>query len=292
MNHIDKLNPIREANGIKVAQATLDGQWDSVLSHYRHSLNYNNCDHDAIRNFLLDEQTDANVGSPVCCYCMRRLYHRGSKDSNVTIEHIIPKGITEDKWVAEKGDYQSFQALSDDKVNVCFGGNYSDATKKVEGLPHPHFMSYHNMVASCDGGLMISGTLEHKQCCNEKRNNHQVSPMFFSDKIHEEIIYTPDGDIQLENSDFKKSWLYPKRLNLLSSELKKMRRFWYLVSTTEYTAKDIEAAVSDQEIRDEIQNVFDKFDKSEWQSLGNTDYLQWLSSYCWFYYYYKNEQTN
>lgn len=290
MNHIDKSNPAHKAAGISAAQATLDARWDDTVGQYTPPLDYDHCDHDAIRNVLLAEQYDTNVGGPVCCYCMRRLYyHDAEKPDNVTIEHIIPNKITQAKWDEEGSQYQTIPELREDKVKVCVGGTYNDGSVKINGLPHPHFMSYHNMIASCDGGLMLADSLVSQQCCNERRGNNLVLPMYFSSNIQNEIEYSgEDGDIELNNDNFKKNWFYQRRLNLLSPELKKMRRFWYLVSTTEYTASDIEKAVTDQDLRDEIQTVFDKINRTEWQSLGNVTYLEWLSSYCWFYYYFKN----
>lgn len=291
MNHIDK--SINGSAGISVAQATLDNRWDSATGQYKSPLDYDHCDHDTIRNRLLQDQYDANVGAPVCCYCMRRLYHRveGERD-NVTIEHIIPKGINQNQWNNENAQYREFPELASNNVDVCLGGSYTRISTKINGLPHPHFMSYHNMVASCDGGLMLDDSLKKNQCCNNRRGDKLVLPMYFSTNIQQEIEYKGDGDIELNDNDsnYRISWFY--HLNLLCSELKKMRRFWYLVSSqTEYTAKDVEHAVTDQDVRDEIQTKFGRIDGTEWQALGNVNYLKWLSSYCWFYYYFKNKSS-
>lgn len=139
---------------------------------------------------------------------------------------------------------------------------------------------------------MLDNSLKKNQCCNNKRGDKLVLPMYFSTNIQQEIEYKGDGDIELNDNDsnYKISWFY--YLNLLCSELKKMRRFWYLVSSqTEYTAKDVEHAVTDQDVRDEIQTKFGRIDRTEWQALGNVNYLKWLSSYCWFYYYFKNKSS-
>lgn len=293
MNHIDKLDPTREATGIEIVQKTLDAKWDSESGHYTQPFDYKHSNHDDIRQLLLEDQNDTNVGAPVCCYCMRRLYYHDGNNHNVTLEHIIPNKINQNDWNNQQSQYQSYSELKDANVNVCIGGVYPDVNQKIDTLPHPHFLSYHNLVASCNGELMLSGSLKASQCCNNRRQQEYVAPNYFSHNIANEVDYNTDnGEMFFDNQNYDDHWLDENVLNLNSSVLKKMRRFWYLVSTTKYTAKDIEAAVSDQDIRDEIITTIENISNEKWQALNNVTYLEWLSDYCWFYYFHINKQTN
>ncbi len=158
MRYIKKTDTLSENSGIKETQQYIKGCWNSGSKKYI-NLFY---DRSRLRNLepiLFKEQSDASNNS-YCCYCMRKLYLHNTvdgHDANVTLEHIIPNKITEADWTKDKSRYQSFKNLDSNHLTICFKGELTDKQKETEitDMPFPHFVSYHNLVASCDGKTYV-----------------------------------------------------------------------------------------------------------------------------------------
>ena len=89
-------------------------------------------------------------------------------------------------------------------------------------------------MASCDGTFPDrEGT---SQCCNHKRGNRFVYPMFYKEDISDNIRYMQDGTmqprLQCNNEMFYMDTINNTRLNC--QILKDIRRLWHLYRETSY----------------------------------------------------------
>ncbi len=290
MRHIKKLGTIHETAGIQVTQDYIDSHWIEKEECYR-NLCYSKSAMSALEQVLLDEQKDQQ-GYSYCCYCMRRLFQENTENghkANVTLEHIIPHKIKEDKWEKEKSEYLKFPNLQSDKVTVCYGGELTpkQTVKRIQGAPYPHYVSYHNLVASCDGKIFEGDKPKKSCCCNNGRGDSFVMPIYLSADLCNDISYDREGRFCYDNSNFENEWFATKCLNLNAGWIVQVRKIWYLLANSEYTAQDVEKACEDPELR---QNIIDDIDEDNIIASWSTHDDMWMlfSEYVWFYKYYSS----
>lgn len=296
MRFINKFNPTNSRNGVRESQQILDNHWEEHEESYR-NLRYDVSKMDGLRRVLLNEQKpDGDVHS-YCCYCMRRLYYGNvSHANNVTLEHIIPNNISERQWSEEKDSYVAYAFLDDNRVQVCCGGKlHEEETPKIAHPPHPHFVAYHNISASCDGSFfeIRDGQEEatNGNCCNLKRRSLFVPPVYFVQNIEEKIQYDKKGNIVYDKEVFGSTLFDAEHLNLMCDLLCSIRRLWYKVSQSAYSVQNIENALSDHHLRTDIlDDVLSLADNKKMAFFyDNEKAWSLFIEYSWFYHYYKTK---
>lgn len=287
MRYIKKTGTPAEAKGKILTKAFVDSCWNDKIRQYE-NLSYERSRLGELGSVLIDEQKDAN-GS-YCCYCMRRLFlnNTDGHKENVTYEHIIPHRITAQEWGADKDKYIRFPNLNEDHITVCFDGELTEEQKrtKMVGL-YPHFVSYYNLVASCDGAIFEGSALHNSRCCNNKRQERFVMPIYLSACLSSGISYTSKGELDYDDSVYDCQWFDDTHLNLTNAWITLVRRIWCKISKSQYTDQDVEEARADKGLR---QDIIDDVD-------SNNEILSWadsdsawnlFSEYSWFYCYYRS----
>lgn len=290
MRHIKKTGTPFEATGKQQTKEFVDKCWRSDIMQYN-GLYYDRSRLEDLAATLVDEQKDTD-GNSYCCYCMRKLYLKDTADGhkgNVTLEHIVPQRIKNTEWDADKDRYQQFPNLNDSHITVCFKGELSEEQKKTKltGMPYPHFISYHNLVASCDGTTFENNKMQGCRCCNNKRQERFVLPIFLKDELAHGIHYTKKGELDYNDEEvYDGEWFDANHLNLNNYWIKLVRRLWYKISKSEYTVKDIDEARANQALR---QEIIDDIDSGNEILSWNENDSAWslLSEYSWFYQYYR-----
>lgn len=282
MRFIDKDNPEYRVKGLKINRQILDAQW--VGSHYV-NLEYSIVDKSELIDILVQEQEER------CCYCMRRL-HLQDHRKNVTLEHVIPNKITPEEWERDKVKYRKFTKLSDRNVTVCPGGKLINASTKFGMPPFPHFLSYDNLAASCDGRTLNQDGQEiAHHCCNNKRGNNYVEPLYFHSNVSEEISYDSRGHIVCDE-EYEPYLNEDTGVNIMCKFLNDVRLFWKKVADSEYTSQQIHEAVNNQGLRiDIIDDIFTNDPTGHWLFLTQQHAWSLFSDYDWFYSYYHNKIT-
>lgn len=292
MRYIKKTGTPAEAEGKKLTKAFVDGCWNENTHQYE-NFSYERSRLGDLGPVLLDEQKDAN--GCYCCYCMRRLFLKDTTDGhdeNVTYEHIIPHKIKPNEWNEDKGKYMQFPNLNSAHVTVCFDGELTAKQKisKMASMPYPHFVSYHNLVASCDGAVFEDEALHNSHCCNNKRQERFVMPIYLSKELSSGISYTSKGDLDYDDSLYDSQWFDELHLNLTNAWITLVRRIWYKISNSEYTNKDVELARIDKGLRQDIIDDVDSNNEiSSWAESDSAWNL--FSEYSWFYGYYERRRV-
>lgn len=278
MRFIDKTNPAYRVPGLKINRKILDAQWRG--SRYV-NLDYNMVDKSELTSLLVEEQEG------FCCYCMRRL-HLQKKRKNVTLEHVIPHKVTQEEWDRDKVHYRKFAKLSDRDVTVCPGGRLINPASKFGMPPFPHFLSYDNLVASCDGRtLNKDGQEVAHHCCNNKRGNNYVEPLYFHSNVSTEISYDSRGHIICDD-EYVPYLNEDTGVNIMCQFLNDVRLFWKKVADSEYTSDQIHEAVNNPDLRiDIIDDIFTNDPTGHWLFLTEQNAWYLFSDYDWFYTYYK-----
>lgn len=290
MKFIDKINSRYASIGNSCVQEEIDRSWNNEISRHV-ALRYDaSCESlKKLKKILIEQQQF------LCCYCMRRLSSETESCSsdNVTLEHIIPHKITQDEWEGkgqikgQKESFLKFDCLGPKYITICFKAEMQCPNVKISGLPHPHFISYNNLVASCNGAVLqdLSKTskVEPSHCCNLKRGNAFVAPIYLDVNLVKEIEYTKDGSIffpdEMENKGLDTI------LNLNDIALKMARKFWSLVASSPYSDQDVYSAINDKKLR---QDILDDVAPISWNFLVENDSAwRWISEYNWFFEYYK-----
>ena len=296
MRFINKFNPENARNGVRESQLILDNHWEEHEGNYR-NLRYDVSKMDGLRNVLLNEQKPENDEYCYCCYCMRRLnYGIAGQPNNVTLEHIIPNNISERQWSEEKEKYLAYPFLNEDHVQVCCGGRLSDEDgSKITHVPHPHFLAYHNISASCDGSFFEiqdgRNEIMDGNCCNLKRKSLFVPPIYFDSDIEQKIQYDKKGNIVYDKGVFGDTLFDTDHLNLMCDLLCTIRRLWYKMSQSEYSVQNIEEALSDTNLRTDIlDDVLGAADNKKMAFFYESEKAWSLFiDYSWFYQYYKTK---
>lgn len=290
MLHIKKTGTQFEAEGKKHTKDFIDSCWNDA-NHKYENLIYDSSRLENLGSVLFEEQKDKN-GNSFCCYCMRRLFLNDTEDKhkkNITYEHIVPHKIKYNEWQSDKAHYLKFSNLNKKHIAVCFEGKLTNAQKKVKitGMPYPHFVSYHNLVASCNGVTFEDKTLVNSHCCNNNRQERFVMPIYLSPDLVNGISYTSKGELDYDDSVYDCSWFDKKHLNLTNSWITLVRRIWCKISKSGYTDIDVEMARNDKNLR---QNIIDDVDSNNEISSWADNDIAWnlFSEYNWFYNYYKS----
>lgn len=155
-----------------------------------------------------------------CCYCMRDL-HRQNQD--VTLEHIIPQSSD----VAKYNYYIGLNVTPLSANNVVRTGAFT-GVQNIVIPPRPHTVTFENLVASCNG--TFPDKTGSSQCCNHKRGNEDIYPMFYVVTVGNEITYTQDGSMQpntqcTHQAEYRTT-IQKARLNC--TNLQDIRRLWHL----------------------------------------------------------------
>lgn len=155
-----------------------------------------------------------------CCYCMRDLH---LQNQDVTLEHIIPQSSNS----AQFNSYLALNVVPLTANNVVRTGDFT-GVQNVNVPPRPHTVTFENLVASCDG--TFPDKKGSSQCCNHKRGQEDVYPMYYVVTVADEIIYTQDGSMQpatqcVHQDEYRKT-IQKARLNC--TNLQDIRRLWHL----------------------------------------------------------------
>lgn len=162
-----------------------------------------------------------------CCYCMRKIK---ATETHSTLEHVIPKSITD---TTEYKKYLSSvkSELEKDERIMTLKTTFIDKYHS-NALPCPHNAAYENLVASCDGSLP-KGSHNHR-CCNGPRGDKFIPPLMFMSNIHSEIKYKKSGVVVWsDNPDVDKrnrARVINEVLCLNDDILRMIRLIWYYLS--------------------------------------------------------------
>lgn len=289
MRYVKKTGTPVEAEGKRLTKTFVEGCWNEAIRQYE-NLFY---DRHRLADFgpvLLREQKD-DKGN-YCCYCMRKLFLENTADghkANVTFEHIVPHRIKFSEWNEDKDKYTSFPNLDSDHITICFDGELTEKQKtlKMVNMPFPHYVSYHNLVASCDGVTFEGEAFNSSRCCNNRRQERFVMPIFLSKALSSGIKYTSKGELDYDDSVYDFRWFDAEHLNLTNAWITLVRRIWYRISRSEYTDCHVEQARIDKVLRQEIIDDVDSNNEiSAWAESDSAWNL--FSEYSWFYDYYNS----
>lgn len=216
----------------------------------------------------------------LCCYCMRDL---SMENQQITLEHIIPQSCSK----REFGDYINLgvEYLSDE--DVIRTKEFINVTN-IKIPPRPHTVTFENLTASCDG------TFPDKKgcsmCCNHKRGNAFVYPMFYISMVENEMDYMDDGTIQPKvqspHQDEFRDTINKTRLNCTS--LKDIRRLWHLLRGIDFQV--LQDCITDTDLREKtlLHVLFKEEEQGEQdanilEKYKKDDYWQTLMLYHWFH---------
>lgn len=283
MRYIDKTKAAYRVKALNINRKILNDHWDGKRYF---NLSYEAVDKADLERLLIEEQDG------LCCYCMRRIrmQSEGRHKKNVTLEHVIPHKIKQDEWDQYKTQYRKIALLSDKNLVVCIRGEIADNTKKFGMPPYPHFLAYDNLVASCNGLTLdrLGNTVPH-HCCNNKREDQYVEPLYFHKDISKKLSYDYRGHIQCDEAYV--TYLQEEQgVNIMSHFLNKVRLFWKQVADSDYTAEQVLEAEENKDLRqDIIDDVFTEDLTGEWLFLDDHENWCVFSEYDWFYGYYTNK---
>ena len=285
MRFIDKSKVENRIKGLAINRQILELCWNESARSYS-GLNYDDVDKTSIISHIVGEQDG------LCCYCMRNLHVKaeGNHRKNTTLEHVIPHKIREQEWLRDRDGYRMFPLLKENHIAVCYGGMLNNASIECEMPPFPHFIAYDNLVASCDGQTLNEiGEEIPQHCCNNKRGNSYVEPLYFHAHISSEVSYDNRGHVQCREEFIP--YLGENGVNIMCPFLNKVRLFWKEIFDSEYDVTDIVNAEDDETLRlDIIDDVFTDDPTGQWFFLEDKKSWCVFSDYPWFYEYYKSRQ--
>jgi hypothetical protein len=215
-----------------------------------------------------------------CCYCMRDLH---LQNQDVTLEHIIPQSCDGAKFNYYVG--LNVPPLTAD--NMVRTGDFT-GVENVKVPPRPHTVTFENLVASCDG--TFPDKTGSSQCCNHKRGQKDVYPMFYVTSVGDEITYMEDGSMQPSvgcvcQAEFRHT-IDNVRLNC--QNLKDIRRLWHLFDCEEFQV--LVSCLDDRNLRNRtlITVLFKELDLVERDSdiltkFMKDDYWKTFLMYHWFH---------
>lgn len=279
MRFIDKTAAGNRVKGLVVIRNMLDSCWNGT--NYV-NLHYDYVDKTELTNHLVAEQ------GAYCCYCMRRLHISDGRNhkKNVSLEHVVPHNISTENWERDKAKYRCFSTLIKNIV-VCPKGKVENPYKKFGMPPFPHFLAYDNLVASCNGQTLDENAREvPHHCCNLRRGNNYVEPLFFYADVESHVYYDSRGHIRCAEEYV--SSLGKDGVDIMSAFLNDVRQFWKRIADSDYTVAQVCEAEDNDSLRfDIIDDVFTDDSTGHWLFL--TERSKWCiySDYAWFYDYYK-----
>lgn len=284
MKFIDKINSSYAVQGKACSQRILDAAWSEEEHRYVGLVYSIDENMKKMREILVYEQ------EALCCYCMRRLrlFPTESDAGNVTLEHIVPHKIKD--WNNNRNGYLEYECLRPCYITVCPKAELPNPNAKINDIPHPHFISYYNLAASCNGEVLRSFSddshPEPSHCCNNKRGNAFVKPLYLKADQASEVYYDEKGIVYFP--DEKRESGYENILNLNDDALKMAREFWYHISKSDYIVSQVVSACDDENLRKEILDDAMPVADTQWGFLiKNVNAWTWISEYSWFYDYYR-----
>lgn len=270
MQFLSKDNAKYSEEGHRIIDAFIKSCWQQESNAYV-NLNYNELKRNPkIKSLLLREQHG------YCCYCMRKI-----SEKKVTLEHVMPQNIKEEKSKLEEEKEHYFQYIS--AQNVVYQPECEiNRRNKLKYPPYPHSIAYENLTASCDGSIYEGGNKYslHK-CCNNKRGNSRIIPLFFLPRIHYILIYEEDGRLTYPN-EYDDTI---KALNLDCDCLRLIRKVWACIRRKNINMSEVKSAENDENKRKDIL-VRLELKRSEEQKMANELYWKLLSQFYWFLQYF------
>lgn len=289
---IDKQNPSYSQRGHNIVNCFLSLAWNATTGKYI------GCDFNAFKRDGAMESLLSDEQKGLCCYCMRHLEHK----THTTLEHVIPLHCHDKQGrplTATINHYKQYGNLSK-MVTYRHLDRPPYNTQQMVTPPYPHFCAYENLVLSCDGSLTTGEDNERASslhlCCNNRRGNDKITPLFFIEKVSEKVGYDPNGHIillpgckDINREEFDATIV---SLALEQERLALIRRTWASIAIAGvYDIRDVEQAKSDQELR--INILADSgVDHDVALRLKNSTYWQLFSEYSWFYHYFKARRAS
>ncbi len=266
MQFINKNHPDNEIAGNGIIDLFIQSCWKPARKKYK-NLKYDYLRKDITFTDLLLKTEQRGF----CCYCMRKIPSNG-----LTLEHVMPRKIKDD--LANQLLFYS-KYISPAKVK------YQTAINQKIQLtppPYPHEIAYENLTASCDGRLYEGGNKYRLHaCCNNKRGNEKIIPLFFLPRIHYILIYEEDGRLTYEE-EYDSTI---KSLNLDCSSLRLIRKVWACLINNNIKIADVKTAEKDKNLRKDII-VQLGLERSEESNIKNDLYWELLLQFYWFYGYF------
>lgn len=166
-----------------------------------------------------------------CCYCMRKLEPNPPVigDAMVTIEHVVPRSFTGSANGADFARYKSFvPGMNYVELNDVFEAQAGAQTVP----PFPHAVAYDNMVVSCNGTFPSVREIEGRDipvCCNRKRGDASIMPVYFLPDIEGYIDYQKNGGMQAKPTSphYADVDEVIRVAELYCDSLREVRRLWF-----------------------------------------------------------------
>ena len=226
-----------------------DGRYRNIYYRHDRHLYFNGIYRTRMIDVLLAEQ------NALCCYCLRKLDRNSSREQPgaVTIEHIIPQCYSQANC-ERITEYRNAPNLSEQDVVLT---DRFEAPETPQNMPpYPHNVAYRNFAASCNGNFPTGPKL----CCNHKRGNAFVYPVFFHETCRDLVKYKENGMVEpMPSIHMYKIKEMIDNTNLNNDTLKSIRSVWYLIRnielnvirscTTSETRHRLLSSISDDEIR-------------------------------------------
>lgn len=286
---IDKHNRGKRGKGHHIVNDFLRKAWNEQEGKYV------NCDYSSFkRNGKIERLLHQEQGG-FCCYCMRHL----TVGNHTSLEHIMPHHCKKKNGKADYKTINYYKRFNKNFRKVAYIHLNGSSRHWHIGLKYPHFCAYENLVLSCDGSLFIDedkGKYSSSQlhlCCNERRGNKQIVPLFFLPNVNELFVYREDGGIGVSNK--VKSPLRQIELSntidelaLEHERLQIIRQIWYYITKNHrYGIEEVKSAISDDTLRQNMLadcGVPVRIAKRVKQPI----YWSLLYEYFWFYRYFSN----
>jgi hypothetical protein len=270
MQYIGKDNNVYKKRGYEIVDSFISDCWQSDSNRYV-NLGYDELKRkENFKDLLLEEQKG------FCCYCMRKI-----PVNKLTLEHVMPRNIKTD--IKNEVEHY-YQFVSPQKVKYI---PQIIPDNKLKYPPYPHCIAYENLTASCDGSIW-DGNGKHilHGCCNNKRGNDKIIPLFFLPRIHYLLIYEEDG--RLTYAEEYDSTI--KSLNLDCNSLRLIRKVWACIRNSNIKIADVRAAEEDKILRIDII-VRLGLDRKDESTIKNDTYWKLLLQFYWFYGYFGLKYT-
>ena len=282
MKYIDKTTYLDEGHAITDSYLESECKIDEPDGHYR----YQNVDYSGsfgtttkgakAKMMKLAIKSQHNL----CCYCMRYL----DEGEGVTLEHIIPQSCSPDDF-KKYMDLNVYPLTAQEVIRTADFTGVDD----IKTDRRPHTVTFENLTASCEGKFPDKGG--SSLCCNNKRGEKNIYPLFYVADVENELEYMDDGSVY-PNERCSHPIEYVEtiqhvRLNCQS--LKDIRRLWHLFGNVPY--EKIESCLTDKALREEtlLNVLFQNPDMSGQDEKisnkfrTNDDYWHTLLLYRWFH---------
>lgn len=287
---IDKHNRGRRGRGHRIVNDFLRKAW------YVQGGKYVNCDYASFkRDGRMEDLLHQEQGG-FCCYCMRHL----KKGKHTSLEHVMPHHCTNKCGKVNYKLINYYKHFNKNFRRVAYIHLNGLRRQWYVGPQYPHFCAYENLVLSCDGSLFIDEDKENNiypsklhLCCNERRGNKQIIPIFFIPNVCELFVYKADGSIGISKKVMSSSYQMElsntiDALDLDCERLRIIRQVWFYIANTHlYNIQDVKNAIQNDELRRNILadcGVPIRIEKRVRKPL----YWELLSDYYWFYRYFSS----